>query len=249
MDRILSALEDSFPLTPGLEYTIEAGRPETLTDGMLDVLASHPVSRVCVNPQSMNQATLDRIGRLHEAAAVREAIGRARGKGRGWHINSDLILGLPGEGPADVGESLGQVLDLRPDNVTLHGLAIKRGSAYKEGKEGLPDRLLGLEMTDLCRGMLHEAGYRPYYLYRQKDSLAGGENVGYSLLGKECLYNILMIEERQTILGLGAGAGSKFLRRGSWSLDNIYNPKDLIQYIQRVDDSIRRKVDKLAQLG
>jgi oxygen-independent coproporphyrinogen-3 oxidase len=249
MDRLLTTLSENFSLTPGLEYTIEAGRPETITEDMLEVLASHPVNRICVNPQSMNQATLDRIGRLHEAQTVVEAITRVREKRKDWRINCDLILGLPGEGLGEISESLRRILAIKPENVTLHGLAIKRGSAYKEGKESLPDRLLGLEMIELSRDMMSEAGYMPYYLYRQKDSLAGGENVGYSLPGKECLYNILMIEERQTILGLGAGAGSKFLRPGDWALDNVYNPKDLIQYIQRVDDSIQRKVDKLALLG
>ena len=245
MDRILSALAENFPLTPGLEWTVESGRPETLTGEMIQVLASHPVNRLCVNPQSMNQATLDRIGRRHEASLVPEAVARARDIAR---INCDLILGLPGEGLAEVEYSIGRILGLRPDNITLHGLAIKRGSAYKEQDEGLPGLDQGLAMIGRSREMLAQAGYRPYYLYRQKDSLAGGENVGYCLPGRECLYNILMIEERQTILGLGAGAGSKFLQPGSWFLENLYNPKDLIQYIEGIDGLIRRKVDKLSIL-
>ena len=250
MDKLLSAVRESFAVMPDTEWTVEGGRPETLTGEMLDVLAAHPVNRICVNPQSMNQGALDRIGRRHEASAVTEAIAAIRemaaGLGRDWRINCDLILGLPGEGAAEVEDSLRQALDLRPDNLTLHGLAIKRGSAYKEQNESLPDRLTGLEMIRLSRDMLEEAGYQPYYLYRQKDSLAGGENTGYCLPGKECRYNILMIEERQTILGLGAGAGSKFLRPGDWSLINLYNPKDMIQYITGIDEFIRRKVDKLA---
>ena len=254
MERILTALQENFPLAPGLEWTVEGGRPETLTPAMLDVLAAHPVTRLCINPQSMDQRTLDRIGRRHpvqetEAAfdRVREAMAKAGG--RAWRINCDLILGLPGETPADTRISLARVLALRPDNVTLHALAIKRGSAYKDEKENLPARAAGLAMVDGTRAILTEAGYTPYYLYRQKDSLAGGENVGYTLPGGTCLYNILMIEERQTILGLGAGAGSKFLHPGDWSLDNVYNPKDMIQYIERIDAQIARKVDKLAALG
>jgi len=246
MDRLLCAVQESFSIMPQAEWTVEGGRPETLTDEMLSVVASHPVNRICVNPQSMNPETLARIGRQHDAATLREAMARVRDKG--WRINCDLILGLPGEGLAEIEYSLREVLALRPDNVTLHGLAIKRGSAYKEQEEGLPERLSGLEMIARSRAALAEAGYIPYYLYRQKDSLAGGENIGYSVPGHECLYNILMIEERQTILGLGTGAGSKFLKPGDWSLENLYNPKDMIQYIDRIEDLIHRKVDKLANL-
>ena len=251
MDRMLTALWESFSFMPGFECTVESGRPETLTGEMLEVLASHPVNRICVNPQSMIQSTLDRIGRLHEVSAVVEGIARVRDMipaEKDLRINCDLILGLPGEDTEAVEYSVNQMLKLRPDNLTLHGLAIKRGSAYKENEESLPDPSTGRAMIGLSREMLARAGYQPYYLYRQKDSLAGGENVGYCLPGRECIYNILMIEERQTILGLGAGAGSKFLKAGGWSLENMYNPKDLIQYIERVDESIRRKVDKLSIL-
>lgn len=251
MGRILGALQEAFPLLPGLEWTVESGRPETLSYEMLEALASYPVNRICINPQTMSQATLDALGRKHEVKAIEEAFAKVRAflPAADWRINSDLILGLPGEGLAEVEDSLRGVLELRPDNITLHGLAIKRGSAYKEGQETLPRRQLGLEMTDLSYRLLREGGYEPYYLYRQKDSLAGGENVGYTLPGRQCLYNILMIEERQTILGMGVGSGSKFLNPGDWSLENLYNPKDLIQYIERIEDLIRRKVDKLAQVG
>ncbi|MCL2165950.1 MAG: coproporphyrinogen dehydrogenase HemZ [Clostridiales bacterium] len=252
MNEVLWALRESFRFAAEGEWTVESGRPETLTDDMLEVFAAHPVSRICINPQSMHQDTLDRIGRRHAAGETDAAFARlremaARKRIANWRTNCDLILGLPGEGLEEVRESLAHVLDcLRPDNVTLHSLAIKRGSAYKETQPGLPDRQLGLSMLARTREMMAEAGYRPYYLYRQKDSLAGGENVGYTLPGRECRYNIMMIEERQTILGMGAGSGSKFLHPGDWSLDNVYNPKDMIQYIERVDSLIKSKVDKLA---
>ena len=254
MDQILGCINGSFTLVAGAEWTVEGGRPETLTYETLETLASYPVTRICVNPQSMNQATLDRIGRKHKVEDVRDAIFRIRetasGKRRDdWRINCDLILGLEGEGLDDAMESVRQTLALAPDNITLHSLAIKRGSAYKEKQTSLPDTLLGRAMINASREMTLAAGYLPYYLYRQKESLAGGENVGYSLPGRFCEYNALMIEERQTILGLGAGAGSKFLRPGGWALDNTYNPKDLVQYIERVDDLIKKKVDKLTELG
>ncbi|MCL1804398.1 MAG: coproporphyrinogen dehydrogenase HemZ [Clostridiales bacterium] len=252
MDRILGAVEGSFAFLPGYECTVESGRPETLTREMVGILAAHPVNRICVNPQSMVQATLDRIGRRHGTAAVAEGISAARAgfpADRGLRVNCDFILGLPGEKPEDVAYSINEILGLKPDNITLHGLAIKRGSVYKESGESMPGSADGREMIRQSREMMDEAGYKPYYLYRQKDSLAGGENVGYCLPGRECLYNILMIEERQTILGLGAGAGSKFLEKGGWALENIYNPKDMIQYIEGVEGQIRRKVDKLAILA
>jgi len=253
MDHILSAIRQSFNVAPGAEWTVEGGRPETLTGDMLDVLTSHPINRVCVNPQSMKQISLDRIGRSHSASDIEAAFIRIqdalyKAKRDDWRVNCDLILGLPGESLDDAKESLRQTIALKPDNITIHGLAIKRGSAYKENQETLPDKLLGQSMISESRIMMSQAGYLPYYLYRQKDSLAGGENVGYALPGAFCVYNILMIEERQSILGLGVGAGSKFLRPGNWLLDNVYNPKDLIQYIERVDELIKRKVDKLAEL-
>ncbi|MDR1193394.1 MAG: radical SAM protein [Peptococcaceae bacterium] len=265
--ELLAAVTAAFAVAPGAEWTVESGRPETLTPAMLDVLAAGPVSRLCINPQTMRQSTLDAIGRRHQVEAVYQAFaavkayrraaavgadgdraggqaGDRAGQSGRWLINSDLILGLPGEDLAAVSDSLARLIALAPDNITIHGLALKRGSAYKERPPDLPGGDEGLAMTDFCRTALRVAGYAPYYLYRQKDSL-GGENVGYCLPGRHSLYNIYMIEERQTILGLGAGAGSKFLAAGDWSLENFYNPKDMIQYIERLPDLIRRKIARL----
>ncbi len=253
MDSLLAAARDSFALLPDCEWTIEGGRPDTLTEEMLRTIAVYPVKRVCINPQSMQAATLERIGRRHTPEEIRETFRRVRRISRelnlNWLINSDLILGLPGEGAADVAATLEELLVFRPENITVHSLAIKRGSTFQENRPDLPPLDEALTMAAAVRGKLAEAGYLPYYLYRQKEILAAGENTGYTLPGKACLYNILMIEERQTILGLGVGAGSKYLTRGSWSLENEYNPKDLIQYIERIADLIQRKVDKLGEIG
>lgn len=253
MDSLLAACRDSFDLMPEIEWTIEGGRPDTLTEDMLRTIAAYPVNRICVNPQSMRAETLARIGRKHSPEEIRETFRRVRrisGElGLGWSVNSDLILGLPGETAADVADTLEEILAFRPENITVHSLAIKRGSAFQEVRPELPELDEALAMAEVTRQKLLAAGYLPYYLYRQKEILASGENIGYALPGQACLYNILMIEERQTILGLGVGSGSKYLTPGAWSLENAYNPKDLIQYIERIPDLIQRKVDKLGEIG
>ena len=253
MDSLLAACQSSFDLLPGCEWTIEGGRPDTLTREMLEVMARYPVKRLCINPQSLQARTLERIGRRHSPEEIGETFLRVRriSKERGldWRINSDLILGLPGETAADVAATLEGLLAFGPENITVHSLAIKRGSAFQEARPKLPSLEEALGMRAVVRDRLEAAGYLPYYLYRQKEILASGENIGYSLPGMACLYNILMIEERQTILGLGVGSGSKYLIPGSWALENEYNPKDLIQYIERIPDLIRRKVDKLGEIG
>jgi oxygen-independent coproporphyrinogen-3 oxidase len=246
MDKILSALSADFDFMPDAEWTVEGGRPETLTEEILDVLSRHKVHRICVNPQTMQQKTLDSIGRKHRVEDVEETFRRLAG--RNMAVNSDLILGLPGEGLAELKDTLDRLLAFRPENVTIHGLAIKRGSAFKENYPELLAGAAGQAMGDSARQKLTEAGYVPYYLYRQKEILAMTENIGYTLPEQHCLYNILMMEERQTIVGIGVGAASKFISPNDWSLENFYNPKDLIQYIERIDELIQRKVDKLKQI-
>jgi oxygen-independent coproporphyrinogen-3 oxidase len=250
MDTLLNAVEDSFNFTADSEWTIEGGRPETLTESMLNVLGKHPVDRLCINPQTMQQQTLDQIHRKHSVTIVEEAFQRVRQTKclENCLINSDLILGLPGEGLPELAQSLERLLVLAPENITLHCLAIKRGSEYKENQ---PEMLTGDQaaaLGELAHSRLRAAGYVPYYLYRQKDMLARGENVGYCLPGKHSLYNIHMMEERQIIMGLGVGSCSKFINRNDWTLENMYNPKDLIQYITRIEELIQRKVDKLGQI-
>jgi oxygen-independent coproporphyrinogen-3 oxidase len=250
MERILTAVQNSFNLEKNCEWTIEAGRPETLNEAMLEVLAQFPISRVCINPQTMQQITLDEIDRRHTVSLVNKAFelvhqNPALSK---CAINSDLILGLPGENLNELSDTLEKLLELQPENITVHGLSIKRGSAFKEQHPLLCTGKTALALGDFARKKLAMAGYKPYYLYRQKEILALGENVGYTLPGKHCLYNIQMMEERQTILGIGVGASSKFISKEDWSLENNRNPKDLIQYIEKIQVLIQRKVDKLRQI-
>lgn len=244
LDQLLQVIAASFNLNQTREITVEGGRPDTLDRAKMEVLKSHGVTRLSINPQTMNDGTLQIIGRRHSAEQIIEAYREARECGIPF-INMDLIIGLPGEDAALLGKTLKTVLALRPDNITLHALAIKRAAYYRQAGVELPSQKEGEAMSALARQELETHGYIPYYLYRQKEILAHGENVGYTLPGAECNYNIQMIEERQTVLGFGVGAGSKIIRTSDWAVDNFYNPKDLLLYLARLDEIVQRKVDKV----
>ena len=242
--RLFTVIEDSFGPDQEREITAEGGRPDTLDADKLKVLKNHGVTRLSINPQTMHDPTLEAIGRKHTAGEIIHAFELARKTGFPV-LNMDLIIGLPGENSGILQKTLDEVTALAPENVTLHALAIKRAALYNREPIALPGQAEGARMMDRAQEILCEAGYRPYYLYRQKQSLAYGENVGYALDGQVCLYNIKMMEERQTILGCGVGAGSKIVDSRDWSVDNFYNPKDLLVYLQRLEEINKRKVDKL----
>lgn len=245
LQRVLTALRRELP-GGWRELTVEAGRPETLTSEQVAMLAGQGVQRISINPQTKSDQTLQLIGRQHSAAAIEAAWQRCRP-----HfpvINMDLILGLPGEALPDIQESLRWVLDFHPENITLHMFSPKRASRFSEEQAvwagQLPDGAAARAMTAWCYQALRAAGYRPYYLYRQRGILGGQENVGWALPGTECRYNGLMIEECQDILGLGGGASSKFLRPGG-KLENHSNPKDVQVYIRRGQQLIAEKLELL----
>ncbi len=248
LDRVLSALRRELP-GGWREFTVEAGRPETLTADQLAVLLAHGVERVSINPQTAHDRTLRAIGRQHQAADVEMAFGRSRELFS--VINMDLILGLPGEGMEDVQRSLRWVLGMQPENITLHMFAPKRASRFSaeqaEWVDQLPPTDIAQAMNTWCQRQLAEAGYRPYYLYRQRNILGGQENTGWAKPGTECRYNVLMIEERQHILGLGVGASSKFLLPAG-RLQNLSNPKDVPNYLQRLPQLIAEKLERLGAL-
>ncbi len=225
------------------EVTVEAGRPDTITPEKLQVLKEMGVTRISINPQTMIQRTLDVIGRKHSVEAVEEAFWMAREAGFD-NINMDFIVGLPGEGPDEVRYSMEQVKKLRPDNLTVHTLAIKRSSRMNE--EGAGADLLGQarqidEMIAITARAAKELGMKPYYMYRQKNMAGNFENVGYSLPGKEGLYNIEIMEERQTILAFGAGGVSKVYFPAENRLERVPNVKGAEEYIRRIDEMIKRK--------
>lgn len=225
LGRLLRTVDDTFQFVPEREVTVEGGRPDTITREKLHVLRDYRVTRLSINPQTMWEDTLVSIGRKHTVREVLEAYQLTREVGIPV-VNMDLIVGLPGENCAVLQRTIAEVLKLGPENITLHALAMKRAAYYRQEKIDLPVPTEGQAMMDLAHHCLQTAGFSPYYLYRQKESFAHGENVGYTVEGKACLYNIQMMEERQTILGFGVGSASKLVRTEDWTLENIYNPKD-----------------------
>lgn len=241
LDRLLCNLKTLFDFSTVQEFTVEAGRADSITREKLEVLRRHGVGRISVNPQTMKQETLDLIGRRHTVEQVEEAFHLARKTGFD-NINMDIILGLPGETAADVAHTIEAVKMLSPDALTVHSLAVKRASklgkwieehgatAYNNTEEIMEIASRGAAALDMV----------PYYLYRQKNMSGNFENVGYSRQGKYGIYNILINEEKQTIAALGAGS----ITKGVFSDDRIErceNVKDVTQYIERVDEMIERK--------
>jgi len=245
---LLSGIRESFFSKDTIEYTFEAGRPDTIDEEKLALLLNYNVNRISINPQTMWEKTLQKIGRNHSPQDIIEKFNMARSIGF-MNINMDLIIGLPDEGLENIEYTLREIEKLKPENLTLHALAIKR-TAKLQGKPETDSSNKKIEkMFAFTEDWCKDNGYLPYYLYRQKQILGNQENIGYSLGEQPCIYNIQMIEERQTIWGLGVGAGSKIVDPLDWTLINTYNPKDLIIYSQRIDVIIKSKVDKILGLG
>lgn len=231
-------------ITPATrEFTVEAGRPDSLNEEKLVLMRDYGVTRLCLNPQTLNQTTLERIGRQHTVNDFLEKFKMARTAGFS-NINSDLIIGLPGEDLAALVQTLELLLPLSPENITLHTLAVKRASRLKAELDeiALPGNKVTAAMHELAAERLRGAGMIPYYLYRQKNILAHLENVGYAKPGMESVYNIEMMEERQTILGLGGGAATKVVDPVSLQICAIHNPKDIRTYCQESDNLIKTKL-------
>lgn len=218
-----------------IELTVEAGRPETITREKLEILPRD--TRISINPQTMSDATLERIGRHHSVQDVHHSFALAHELGF-VNINADLIIGLPEEGAAEVSYNLGELLALNPHSITTHMFSPKRASRFTAG-DGWPMMPApeAEAASKYCAEALRRAGMRPYYLYRQRGILAGLENVGWSHPGKECLYNICVISETQAIIGIGAGASSIFpLKDSEW--ERQQNPKDAKMYLDRLERNI-----------
>ena len=239
---ILCKLEDLFDTAHALEFTVEAGRPDSITEEKLQVLRDHGITRISINPQTMNQKTLDLIGRRHTVEMVKERFWMAREMGFD-NINMDLIMGLPEEDMDDVRHTLHEVKKLAPDSLTVHSLAIKRAARLNMFKEQYGDLKISNtpEMIDLSAACAREMGMEPYYLYRQKNMAGNFENVGYSLPGKACIYNILIMEEMQTIAACGAGTTTKVVFPSENRRERCENVKEVEQYISRIDEMIGRK--------
>ena len=226
--------------------TVEAGRPDSITKEKLQILKDYGVGRISINPQSMRQKTLDIIGRKHTVQQIEEAFYMAREVGHD-NINMDIIIGLSGETPEDVSYTLEQIHKLNPDSLTVHTLAIKRAARLNTNKELYANLKARdpLTMLQLTYDYAKENNYLPYYLYRQKNMAENLENIGYARYGKEGIYNILIMEEKQTILALGAGGSSKFVFHNENRIERVENVKSLKDYNERVDEMISRKIDFL----
>ena len=230
------------------EFTVEAGRPDTITREKLQILHDYKAGRISINPQTFLQKTLDAIGRRHSVDAIYEVYDMARQVGFD-SINMDLITGLTGETEDDFAYSLEQIARLKPENVTVHTLAIKRTARLALNQFSDEQSRIVEAMHKRMNQWLGGTGYVPYYLYRQKHMIGDQENTGYCLPGKESLYNIQMMEERQTIFGLGVGSTSKYVNTADWTLTQSSNPKDLIFYNQRIDEIIDKKIEKIREMG
>ena len=237
LDRLLEHIEKHFGMLD--EFTVEAGRPDTLDEQKLRMLHSHPVTRISINPQTMNDETLVRIGRAHTARQTAEAYECARSIGFD-DINMDVIAALPGEDYGMFAHTLREIQKLRPESLTVHTLAIKRSSRLHEEKYAQQEQDAA-RMVALGRQTAHEMGMRAYYLYRQKYMAENLENVGYALPGRFCRYNIDNMEETTSVLALGAGGISKCVMREEEKILRAPNIANIEQYIERVDEMIERK--------
>ena len=222
------------------EVTVEAGRPDTIDREKLQVLREAGVTRISVNPQTRHDETLERIGSRHTAAQTEKAFRLAREMGFA-HINMDLIAGLPGEDMAMFRDTLDWVASLAPESMTVHTLSIKRSSLLHLWQAQLPDGQMTADMVRLGARAAAGMGMRPYYLYRQKYMAGNQENVGYALPGQECLYNVDMMEETVSVIGLGAGAASKCVSPDRKKIQRCYNVSDIRQYIDRTEEMVHRK--------
>ena len=246
--RLAGILMETFP--GAMEYTVEAGRPDTLTRGKLRVIRDAGVTRISINPQTMNDRTLREIGRAHTAAQVREAYALAREE-RISHINMDVIAGLPGEDVSDFARTMSEALSLSPESLTVHTLAIKRSSpwgekqtAHQQGRgeaAPLPSGKAAAEMVRLGLETAERMGMRPYYLYKQKYMAGNLENTGYALPGHECVYNVDIMEETSHILALGAGGISKRIYPEEGHIGRAPNVSNVQVYLARLDEMIERK--------
>ena len=236
---LLDRLSRAFRLSPGTELTVEAGRPDTITPDRLDAIRAGGGNRISVNPQTMSDEVLAAIGRSHRAEDVRRAYAMARASGVGA-VNMDLIAGLPADNPAGFRATLEEVLSLRPENITVHTLALKRGARLRQENVILPDGAAVAAMLDFAWDALRQTGYIPYYLYRQKFMSGSFENVGWCLPGTASEYNICMMEELHTVLSLGAGGVTKTI--GNGCVKRLANPKYPQEYIGAIDAIVEEKL-------
>lgn len=238
MERLLACLQRGFAPEASGEYTVEAGRPDCTSYEKLQVMKAYGVGRISVNPQSMNPAVLAAIGRRHGPGEVRRCFEDARRAGFGC-INMDVIAGLPGDDPASFAESLRELIEMAPENLTVHTLTLKRGSRLlaEEGRAGEE----AAAMLDRAYPALQAAGYHPYYLYRQKNTQQNLENTGWTKKDYEGRYNIYIMEEVQTIISVGAGGVTKLVAGQGAQMKRVFNDKYPLEYLRNFPKVVQRK--------
>ena len=243
LEVLINAVSEAFRTDPsGIEFTIEAGRPDTITPDKLSVMKTLGIGRISINPQSMKDETLRRIGRDHTAEDIRSGY-RLASEYDFDVINADLIAGLPGENENDFRATLEEILSLGANNITVHTLSVKRGSRLREHDPEYyrrdTDKVSA--MVSFARERLREAGFVPYYIYRQKHQMGALENVGYCRPGKHSIYNIRIMEEKQTIIALGAGGIGKVYYPEEDRLERVANVSNYKVYNERFDEILERK--------
>ncbi len=242
MNTVLRTVRENFDLSHLREFTVEAGRPDTITEEKLQSIKQNGVDRISINPQTMNDDVLAAIGRRHTAQETVEAFNLARHLGFN-NINMDLIAGLPSDTVDSFSHTLGSILSLSPESVTVHSLAMKRASKLSYGGATYVDGagVVAGEMVNMARSILEQNGIMPYYMYRQSKTVGNLENVGYSKPGSECLYNVYIMDETHTILACGASGTTKLKEPNGNYIERIFNYKYPYEYITRFDELIDRK--------
>ena len=242
LDILIGTMKESFDMSKVKEFTIEAGRPDTITEDKLAVIASHGITRISINPQSMKARTLELIGRSHEPEDIEKAFLMAKKQGFD-NINADIIAGLPEESVEDFVNTLNKVIELDPESITVHCLAVKRASKLIEQDPDFHYKQAALvgDMLAESRRILADAGYIPYYLYRQKHMAGAFENVGYCKKDKDCIYNVRIMDEHQINMALGAGGISKMYYPEENRLERVPNVTNYQEYINRIEEMLDRK--------
>lgn len=246
MDSLIAKIKSSFDMKAVREFTIEAGRPDTITEDKLRVIRNQGITRISINPQSMKAKTLELIGRSHEPADIERAFAMAKAQGFD-NINADIIAGLPEESVEDFVNTLNKVIALDPESITVHCLAVKRASKLNEQDPDFhykqAERVA--DMLAHSRKILEEAGHEPYYLYRQKHMAGAFENVGYCKPMKDCIYNVRIMDEHQINIALGAGGISKMYYPEENRLERVPNVTNYQEYIKRIDEMLERKENNI----
>ncbi len=238
LKKLLFAVEKNFDLSSLREYTVEAGRPDTVTREKLEVLRDFSVGRISINPQTFNDDVLAAIGRRHTCKDTLRAYELAHSLGC-FDINTDLIAALPGDSPESFEQSVQKAISLSPSNITVHTLCLKTGAFLTSC--GMPDKALAADMVRFACGALSQSGYIPYYMYRQGKSVGNLENTGWCVPGRECLYNVFMMDETHTVLACGAGGVTRLRHPESSLIQRIYNYKYPYEYIGGFSEMLARK--------